>query len=95
MTLNERKLKVSKVSEMDKKQKQLESVIDAANTLIDFVIGRNNSRTDILDGSGERLSPALTRQQVAAKIYAIAQRLPFLPETLNESNANTSYGRKI
>jgi hypothetical protein len=30
-------------------------------------------------GSGERLSPALTRQQVAAKIYAMAQRLPFLP----------------
>ncbi len=36
-------------------------------------------------GSGERLSPALTRQQVAAKIHTIAQRLPFLPETLNES----------
>lgn len=30
-------------------------------------------------GSGERLSPALTRQQVAAKIHQIAQRLPFLP----------------
>lgn len=30
-------------------------------------------------GSGERLSPALTRQQVAAKIHAISQRLPFLP----------------
>ncbi len=30
-------------------------------------------------GSGERLSPALTRQQVAAKIHTIAQRLPFLP----------------
>ncbi len=35
------------------KAAQLEIVIDAAKTLIDFVIGRNNSRTDILDGLNE------------------------------------------